>query len=99
MENEIVWTAEAKRTLLEIFDKLTTNDPLVAGSVVNGIFQKVQLLLTSPEIGWKYENMPNRDVRILLYGRYRITYNIHETGYIVLLGVFPISNNLEQKRF
>ena len=90
MDYEIVWTAEAKHMLLKIFDCLVNDNPATATNVVHSIFRKVQLLQESPQIGWCYPHIPNRDVRIMLFGHYRIAYEIHGSGYIVVLGTYIV---------
>ena len=91
MDYELVWTVEAKDMLMKIFDGLAGCDPAIAASVARGIFAKSQVLLKSPEIGWHFESFPDRDVRVLLYGHYRIAYEIHNTGYLVICGVYIVS--------
>lgn len=88
MDNELVWTAEAKDMLMQIFDGIANDNPSMATNVIRSIFAKTQALLISPEKGWPLENIPNRNVRFILYGHYRIAYEIHATGYIVIFGVF-----------
>ena len=89
-DHELIWTAEAKTMLMKIFDGLVGCDPMIAANVVRGIYAKTQVLLKSPEIGWYFEVIPDRDVRVLLYGHYRIAYEIHKTGYIVICGVYIV---------
>ena len=54
---------------------------------MDGIYDRTQILLDHPEIGYRYENS-KRNVRILLYGHYRIAYLIKLNGNIDILGVF-----------
>ena len=83
---ELVWTKESERWLKDIFDYIAQDNPAAARSVVSGIYHKTQQLLQFPESGYKYEGNA-RNVRILLYGHYRIAYIV--TGdQIVVLGVF-----------
>jgi len=89
-DHELIWTAEARDMLVKIFDGLVGCDPTIAANVVRGINAKTQMLLKSPEIGWYFDVVPERNVRVLLYGHYRIAYEIHKTGYIVICGVYII---------
>ena len=41
-----------------------------------------------PEIGHRYDRYPDLNIRILLYGHYRIAYLIKPDGNIDILGVF-----------
>jgi len=70
---ELVWTKESERWLKDIFDNIAQDNPAAARSVASGIYQKTQQLLQFPESGYKYEGNA-RNVRILLYGHYRIAY-------------------------
>lgn len=81
-----VWTVESERWLKDIFDYIAQDDPASAESVVRGIYERAQQLLQFPESGYKYEGS-TRDVRILLYGHYRIAYVVSGQEVIVL-GVF-----------
>ena len=83
---ELVWTDESERWLKDIFDYIALDNPDAAAAVVEGIFDRAQTLLQFPESGYRYEGSTD-DVRILLYGHYRIAYKIAEEG-VVILGVF-----------
>jgi toxin ParE1/3/4 len=50
--------------------------PSAAAKVVSGIYDKVQLLNDFPQLGYKYKSEKEGDIRILLYGHYRIAYLI-----------------------
>jgi plasmid stabilization system protein ParE len=45
-------------------------------------------LKTFSQIGYIYENHTNKEIRILLYGHYRIAYLIKDKNHIDILGVF-----------
>lgn len=85
---EIRWTEEAHRWLRDIFDYIAADDPDAARKVVTGIYEKAQLLRRFPEIGYKYRTEAEGEVRILLYGHYRIAYLLAASGNIDVLGVF-----------
>ena len=53
-----------------------------------GIYEKAQLLRRFPEIGYKYRVEPEGEIRILLYGHYRISYLVKAFGSIDIVGVF-----------
>ncbi|MES1952531.1 hypothetical protein S4A8_16812 [Salinisphaera sp. S4-8] len=84
----INWTREAGLWLRDIYDYISQDNPSAAASVVNGIYERAQVLILHPEIGHRYERVENRDIRILLYGHYRIVYLIKHNGDIDILGVF-----------
>jgi len=81
------WTAESQRWLKDIFEYIAADNPIAAQKVVLGIHERAQVLLTHPEIGYRYESS-TRHVRILMYGHYRIAYLVKVGGDIDILGVF-----------
>lgn len=84
----IKWTAEAEQWLQDIFAYIATDKPEAARRVVDGIYEKAQVLKGFPEIGHRYDRYPDLNIRILLYGHYRIAYLIKPDGNIDILGVF-----------
>jgi len=84
---EVAWTAEAQRWLEDIFDFIATDNPVAAVATVQGIFDRAQVLKSYPEIGHRYL-ASSRNVRILLYGHYRIAYLVKDGGNIDILGIF-----------
>ena len=83
----IAWTEEAQRWLEDIFEYIAADNPQAATLTVQGIYERAQILATFPEIGHRYHASP-RNVRILLYGHYRIAYVVKDDGNIDVLGVF-----------
>jgi len=84
---KIIWTLESSSSLKEIHDFIAIENPKSAIKVVVGIIEKVELLLEYPNIGCVYSKKMNFDIRIFLYGHYRIAYIIDDQS-IVILGVF-----------
>jgi toxin ParE1/3/4 len=84
---EIVWTEEAERWLHDIYNYLEQDDPQVAGRVIEGIYTRVQILRTFPEIGYVYDESEH-GIRILLHGHYRVAYHLDNDGDVSILGVF-----------
>ena len=91
---EIRWTDEAVFWLEEIYQYISKDNPNIAKKVVNEIYEKVQILKSMPEIGYKYQNKDN--IRILLYGHYRIAYFIKNKNTIDILGVFHGSLDIQR---
>ena len=83
---DLVWTREAKHWLKDIYDYIALDDPEAARSVVEGIFDRAQQLSEFPASGYRYEGS-SKNVRILLYGHYRIAYRALDNE-IIILGVF-----------
>lgn len=84
---EITWTEEARRWLEDIFEHVAADNPHAAARTVQGIYDRAQDLVTFPEIGYRYL-ASSRQVRILLYGHYRIAYLVKDDGNVDILGVF-----------
>ncbi|MBI4721900.1 MAG: type II toxin-antitoxin system RelE/ParE family toxin [Candidatus Stahlbacteria bacterium] len=90
------WTAEAEQWLRDIHDYIAQDDPGAAMRTVQSIYDKVQMLQKFPELGYRYHRQPDRDIRVLLYGHYRIAYLIKLDGNIDILGVFHGALNIDQ---
>ena len=85
---KIEWTDEAKYWLKDIHDYIAEDNKRIASKITKEIYNKVQILATFPQIGYSYTNDNNKDIRILLYGHYRIAYLIKDENSIAILGVF-----------
>lgn len=85
---EIRWTEEAHRTLHEVHDFIASDNPDAAGQLVTQIYEKAQMLCHFPEIGQKYSVVEEGEIRILLYGHYRIAYLLRSASTVDVLGVF-----------
>ena len=85
---EIIWTEEAERWLKGIHGYIAQDNPAAAEKIVSGIYQRAQILHEFPEVGYKYKSEPEGDIRILLYGHYRIAYLIKGNDRVDILGVF-----------
>lgn len=85
---EITWTDEAINRLREIYAYIADDNPQSASKVVAGIYSKVQLLRTFPELGQRYEPITDRRVREIIFGNYRIPYHLIGDTNILILGVF-----------
>lgn len=93
----INWTREAETWLEDIFGYIAQDNPVAAGRVVEGIYERAQVLSEFPHIGHQYEGIADREVRTLLYGHYRIAYLIGSDEDIDILGVFH--NVLDIRRY
>ncbi|MCA9428645.1 MAG: type II toxin-antitoxin system RelE/ParE family toxin [Candidatus Omnitrophica bacterium] len=85
---KIRWTSESEFWLGEIYSYISEDNPRAAYEVVLGIYEKVELLEDFPGIGYSYRMDSDGEIRILLYGHYRIAYLLKEDGNIDILGVF-----------
>jgi len=93
---EIRWTEEAANWLKEIHDYIAQDSPSAAAKVISSIYENVKLLKSFPELGHKYRSEPEGDIRILLYGHYRIAYMIKENESIEIIGVFHGAMDIER---
>ena len=93
---EIRWTEESAQWLEDIYEYISADNPKAAEKVISTIYEKVQVLREHSEIGHKYQTVSGRKVRILLYGHYRITYLIKESGDIDILGIFHGSLDIDR---
>jgi len=84
---EVTWTPEAERWLQEIHSYIVNDNPAAAEKVVRGLYGRVEILQQFPEIGYIYEGS-QRNIRILLYGHYRIAYLVDDSRNCAILGVF-----------
>lgn len=93
---EINWTREAQVWLKDIHSYIAIDNPDAAERTIAGIFARVQLLKTHPRLGYRYDDERSREVRILLYGHYRIAYLLKSENSIDILGVFHGSLSIER---
>lgn len=93
---EINWTHEAQIWLKDIYGYIALDNPDAAQRTIAGIFARVQLLKEHPRLGHRYEAEETREVRILLYGHYRIAYLIRSEQTIDILGVFHGALTIER---
>jgi len=84
----INWTDEAELWLKDIHNYIALDNKSIAKKVVTEIYQKVQILQSFPRIGYPYENSDHKEIRVLLYGHYRIAYLIKDENTMDILGVF-----------
>jgi len=85
---KVVWTTEAERWLLKIHDYIAADSPVNAFNVVHSIYQRAQILKDFPLAGQAYRSPSGREVRILLWGHYRIVYLVRSDDELHVIGVF-----------
>ena len=61
---EVRWTEESVQWLRDIYDYIASDNPAAATRVVDSIYQKAQVLIDQPGIGYKYHSASGREVRI-----------------------------------
>jgi len=93
---KIVRTEESRWWLSEIRAHIAKDSVAAADRTVEGIYEKAQLLKNFPELGFQYP-LPGRvDVRVLLYGHYRIAYVLTQPDEICVLGIFHSALDIDR---
>lgn len=84
---EIAWTLEARRWLEAILEYIAADNAQAAARTVQGIYERAQDLKRLPQLGSRYA-ASSRDVRVLLYGHYRIACLFKDDGNVDIPGGF-----------
>lgn len=93
---EVRWSREALRWLREIRDYIARDNPAAARRTAAGIVDRVEVLGRFPEIGQRYERRTDQEIRILLYGHYRIGYLVTRERDVKILGIFHGALDIER---
>ena len=81
---KIIWSPLAIDKTSEIAEYIAKDKPTVAQDWVDRIFQKVDILKSSPELGRVVSEVRRKDVRELIFGNYRIIYRVKNTSISIL---------------
>jgi toxin ParE1/3/4 len=85
------------KPIRNIHDYIAEDNKLAAKKVVTDIYKKAETLKDFPEIGYKYRNEKEGEIRILLYGHYRIAYLINKAvNSIDIIGIFHGALEIER---
>lgn len=71
---QVTWSATALRQLTEIGDRIARDSPEHGVKVVLGIYDRSGILADHPLIGRKVPEIPEFDMREIIYESYRIVY-------------------------
>ncbi len=86
---ELRWTDEALAWLEDFHRYIAADNPTAATRVMQGIVAKAECLKDFPDIGTRLRAVPEGEVRMLLYGHYRIAYLFRRDADVIdILGVF-----------
>lgn len=96
---EIRWTIEAEQWLRDIHDYIANDSPRSALKVVESIYEQVQVLRKNPNVGYKYHRYLEHNIRVLLYGHYRIAYLVKDNKDVDILGVFHGALDIDRYLF
>ena len=83
---KLIWTNEAKWWFKEIHDYIQLDNPSASKTTLRNIRENAKTLTSYPSIGYHYQHKGG-DVRIVLYGHYRIVY-IYDNQKVYILGIF-----------
>lgn len=91
------WTPEALRWLEDIHRYIARDNPRAAAKVIDGIVKKAELVANFSGIGTRMRVEPEGDVRMIMYGHYRIAYLCRlDVDVIEVLGVFHDALDIEK---
>lgn len=85
---DIYWTDESKSWLKEIYDYIAIDNQTNAKKVVESIIDRAESLKEFPSIGQRLLDWPDHEIRMILYGHYRIVYLVKTEKRIDILGVY-----------
>jgi len=81
---KIIWSPLAIDRATEISEYIARDNPLAATTWVETIFDKVQILKSSPESCRIVPEIQREDIRELIYGNYRIIYRVEKEKISIL---------------
>ena len=76
MDFKIIWTDSAIADLKEIVDYISRDNPLASEKLGRGILEHVKILEIFPFIGPAYPRRSSGTIREIVYGNYRIFYEV-----------------------
>jgi plasmid stabilization system protein ParE len=81
---KIIWSPLAVERTSEIAEYITIDNPSAAIAWVEKVFEKVDLLKLSPEMGREVPEISRKEIREILFGNYRIIYRIEKSKISIL---------------
>lgn len=97
---KIIWSPLAVERTSEIAEYITIDNPSAAIAWVEKVFEKVDLLKLSPEMGREVPEISRKEIREIIFGNYRIIYRIEKTKISILTirhgkQILPVDEILE----
>lgn len=89
---KLIWTDHAFACLRAIRDYIAQDSPEAARRVANGIYAKTEILQQFPQLGYLHETKPEGEVRVLIYGHYKIMYTYDQQS-VHVVGVYHAAMN------
>lgn len=84
---QILWTDAARQDMVDNGDSMALRSPGAAARFVSQLFDRTEILGTSPLAGRMVPELGRKDVRELIQGNYRIVYRLSDDS-IQILTVF-----------
>ena len=81
---KIIWSPLAVERTAEIAEYITIDNPSAARVWIEKVFEKVDLLKLSPEMGREVPEISRKEVREIIFGNYRIIYRIEISKISIL---------------
>lgn len=91
---QVTWSDRAFSRLEVIKDYTSKTDPVAAIRVVDAIFARVERLKKFPRIGQEIMAPGNREVREIVYGHYRIFYEVVSEDSIEVISILHGAMNI-----
>lgn len=81
---KIIWSERALAQIREIFHFIAEDRPMLAERILEGLLERVELLLEFPDQGVVWGGTPRPDLRSIVVESYRILYRVRPEGIAVL---------------
>ncbi len=81
---KIIWAPLAIDRATEIAEYIALDNPTAAQKWIDLIFQEVELLVSSPQMGRVVPEIGSKQIRELIIGNYRIIYRIDKISISIL---------------
>jgi addiction module RelE/StbE family toxin len=83
MDYKVIWTDSAIADLKDICEYISRNNPAASEKTGLGILSHVRILETFPFIGPAYPRGSSGTIREIVYGNYRIFYEVTQKANVV----------------
>ncbi len=81
---KIIWAPLAIDRATEIAGYIALDNPTAAQKWIDLIFQEVELLVSSPQMGSAVPEIGSKQIRELIIGNYRIIYRVDKISISIL---------------
>ena len=81
---KITWSPLAVERVIEYSEYIALDNPAASIRWVDDIFDKVEILQVSPEVGRNIAEIKDKKFRELIFGNYRIIYHLEKINISIL---------------